>query len=92
MKYKQEFLNCFETEDTIRKLKAIIEFVEDKEKKYNKEINDFTREELKGIFEDIKDYYVTLHDIRTNKEDIYYYINYYLEVVKELEKEKGVVE
>lgn len=86
MRYKQEFLNCFETEDTIRKLKAIIKFIEDKEKKYNKEINELTREELKKIFDDIKDYYVAIDDVMTNKEDIYYYINYYLEVVKELEK------
>ena len=88
MRYKKELLNCYERKETIEKVRAIINFIEDKERKYNKEIDKFTKEEIREIFDNIKDYYIKIDKIETDKEEIFYYIRYYFELVYELEKNK----
>ena len=86
MKYKQELLDCYKRKETIEKIKSIISFVEDKEKKYNKDIDEFTVKELHEVFDNIEGYKISIEGIVVSKEDIYYHIFYYIDLVKELEK------
>lgn len=86
MKYKQELLNCYERKETREKIKAIINFIADQEKKYNKDIAEFRTKELGEVLDSIKGYKVNLDGVLVSKEDILYQIFYYLDLVKELEE------
>lgn len=86
MKYKQEFLNCYERKETREKIKAIIKFIEYQESEYNKDIAEFKVKELGKVLDNIKEHKVNLDGIEVSKVDIIYQVSYYLELVKELEE------
>lgn len=83
MRYKQEFLNDYDTKKGKERAKAFIKLVERREKEFNKEIDELTVNELQEFINPIKARTFIIDNIKLAPIDTYSLIRNYLDVASE---------
>lgn len=83
MKYKQEFLNDYNTKKGKERVKAFIKLVERREKEFDKEIDDLTINELQEFINPIKSRTFIIDNIKLMPIDTYSLIRSYLDIASE---------